>query len=266
MFAPVCGCSTMSLRSIDLKRPLRERSALTTWATSNESAAASAAVNGTIAMGIASSCPFVTSTTNSPQLRGASSIKRTAAAAKLALFIGLELNFEIPLEQRRIRRVRQRRGFIHCDLDGLADRRISIALGDMGIGDIAARYLSHCDAAIYADPRRARLDPGVLDGIAQARNVAVAQGTRLHRPHVLFLGDLPAQFGFVFAARALFGRPLGVRDLLGLCRLPGLCGLLGEDRLLGLGLRPGPLLFGRLRLRGFLGLCRFLCLLDRLGL
>ena len=49
IFAPVCGSSIMSLRSMDLKRPLRARSSLTMRATSKESAAAAAAVNGTMA-------------------------------------------------------------------------------------------------------------------------------------------------------------------------------------------------------------------------
>ncbi len=53
IFAPVCGSSIMSLRSMDLKRPLRARSSLAKRATSKESAAASAAVNGTMAGRIA---------------------------------------------------------------------------------------------------------------------------------------------------------------------------------------------------------------------
>ncbi len=53
----------MSLRSVVLKRPLRARSSLTSCATSNEPA--SGALKGTMAIGMASACPFVISTTSS---------------------------------------------------------------------------------------------------------------------------------------------------------------------------------------------------------
>src|SRR5580692_1530518 len=197
----------MSLRSIDLKRPLRARSSLTNRATSTVSAAASAAVNGTMAMGMASSCPRVTSTTNSPQVDGGNNTTPHKAIRKSLLFIGLEPKGEIALEQRRIGRIRQWRGTIHGILDRLAHGRIPVALGHSCGGDFAPRHLRHLDETIDADARRGRFDPRLLDAIAQTRDIAIAQRARFNRTHVFFLGQLPPQFRLAILARALIARP-----------------------------------------------------------
>src|SRR5580658_1470140 len=121
MPAPACGCSTMSLRSMVLKRPLRERSLATTVAASSELSGESAARNGTIAIGTALSWPRVTSTTNSALLPPEMSKHASdAVTARSVLFIGFEPECEIALEQRRIRRIRQGRGTVHRVLDRLA--------------------------------------------------------------------------------------------------------------------------------------------------
>src|SRR5208283_3117410 len=252
MLAPLCGCSTMSFRSMLLKRPLRARSSLTTCATSKVPAAASAAVKGTIAMGMASSCPRVTSTTNSPRLSGQNASSASNTITKRDLFIGLELNFEISLKQRRIRRLGQRRCAIHGILDGLAHRCIAVAFCDPGTGHLAARHLGHRNPAIDADARRGWFDPRFLNAIAQARDVAIAQRTRFDRIDVLLLGQLAVQFGLALLARMLVHRALELLSLLG-------CGGFGLRLLLG-----GPRGFGSGVFRR-LGLFRRPGLLQRLG-
>src|SRR6202051_4576312 len=120
MPAPVCGCSIMSLRSVVLKRPLRARSSLTSFATSNEAAAASGELKGTMAIGMASACPFVISTTSSAHVRGHNNMKPIAATKhEIRLFIGLEPKYEVSLKERRVRRIRQGRCTIHRVFDRL---------------------------------------------------------------------------------------------------------------------------------------------------
>ena len=81
-------------------------------------------------------------------------------------------------------------------------------LRDPRARDLAARHLGHLDPAIDADARRRRFDPRVLNAIAQARDVAIAQRTCFDRIDVLFLGQLAAQFGLALLARMLVGRAL----------------------------------------------------------
>src|ERR1700730_4314144 len=102
MPAPVCGCSIMSLRSVVLKRPLRARSALTSCATSNDAAAASGELNGTIAIGMAFACPFVISTTSSDQVREPNNIRPIATKHEKRLFIGSKPEYEVFFEERRV--------------------------------------------------------------------------------------------------------------------------------------------------------------------
>src|ERR1022692_2124115 len=234
MLAPLCGSSIMSLRSMALNRPLRDRSSATTRATSKDSAAASAPMNGTIAMGMASSCPRVTSTTKSPHEREQKSKRPRTAIEQSALFIGLEPKCEFSLEKRRIRRVRQRRSAIDRVFDGLANRRIAIALGNPRVGDLAARHLGDFDQAVYADARRGRFNPRMLNAIAQARDVAIAQGTGLDRADVLLLGHLAPQFSLALLARTIVSR-FDLRAML------DIRGLFSFGRLLGVG---RPLRFG----------------------
>src|SRR5258708_5434853 len=118
MAAPVWGCSIMSLRSVALKRPLRARSSLTSFATSNEAAAASGELKGTIAIGMASACPFVISTTSSAPAREQNNMKPIATKHEVRLFIGLEPKYEVSLKERRVRRIRQGR----CTIKRVFDR------------------------------------------------------------------------------------------------------------------------------------------------
>src|SRR6202166_682249 len=127
MAAPVCGCSIMSWRSVVLKRPLRARSSLTSCATSKEPA--SGALKGTIAIGIASACPFVISTTSSAHVGGQNMRKPTANTHEKRLFIGLEPKYKVSFKERRVRGIRQRRCTIHRILDRLAGGCVAIALG-----------------------------------------------------------------------------------------------------------------------------------------
>src|ERR1700688_2751722 len=129
MPAPVCGCSIMSLRSVVLKRPLRARSSLTSCATSNEAAAASGELKGTMAMGMASDCPFVISTTSSAQVREQNNMKPIATKHEMRLFIVLEPKYEVSFKKRRVRRIRQGRCTIHRIFDRLAGGGGAIALG-----------------------------------------------------------------------------------------------------------------------------------------
>src|ERR1700677_3764998 len=227
MPAPVCGCSTMSLRSMVLKRPLRARSLLTTVAASIEVSAESAARNGTTAIGTALSCPRVTSTTNSaPRLCDSSKHASDAAKATRVLFIGFEPECKISLEQRRIRRIRQGRGAIHGILDRLAHRPIPVALSHFRARDLASGNLRHLDQTIYTDLGRGWLDPGVLNSIAKARNVAILERARLHGVDVLLLSDLLAQIFLALLACTLgsglcIGRLFGLRGFLGVLRGTG---------------------------------------------
>src|SRR3984893_11887448 len=120
MAAPVCGCSIMSLRSVVLKRPLRARSAPTSCATSNEAAAASGELKGTIAIGMASACPLVISTTSSAQVREQNRRTPSVTNHDYRLFIGLEPKNKVSFEQGRVRRFEQGCCAIHCIFDRLA--------------------------------------------------------------------------------------------------------------------------------------------------
>src|ERR1700722_11024850 len=126
MAAPACGCSIMSLRSVALKRPLRARSSLTSCATSNEPA--SGALKGTMAIGMASACPFVISTTSSAHVLEQNNRKPSVNKQEMLLFIGVEPEYEVSFKQRRIRGIRQGRCTIHRVFDRLAGGGIAIAL------------------------------------------------------------------------------------------------------------------------------------------
>src|SRR5258708_4467035 len=155
MPAPVCGCSIMSLRSVVLKRPLRARSALTSWATSNEAAAASGELKGTMAIGMASACPFVISTTSSAQVREQNNRKPIATKHEIRLFIGLEPKYEVSLKQRRVRWIRQGRCTIHRIFDRLACGCVAVALGHACACPLAARNLGYFEQTIKTDaPQR----------------------------------------------------------------------------------------------------------------
>jgi hypothetical protein len=80
----------MRLRAMVLKRPLRVRSSLTSCAASKLAAASSGELNGTIAIGMASSCPWVTSTTSSADAREVVKANAINASTANGLFIGLE--------------------------------------------------------------------------------------------------------------------------------------------------------------------------------
>src|SRR6185437_14005085 len=196
MAAPVCGISIMSLRSVVRKRPLRARSSLTNCATSNGAGAASGEPKGTMAMGMASACPLVISTTNSAQVLVQNNRQPKASKQENRLFIGLEPNYEVSFEQCRVRRIRQRRCTIHRIFDGLAGNGIAVALSDPRARHLAARNLGDFDQAVQAHARRRRLDPGMLNSIAQFGDVAVAQRARFDGLAVLLVGHLPAQFRF----------------------------------------------------------------------
>src|SRR3979490_276072 len=165
MPAPVCGCSIRSLRAVALNRPLRARSSLTSCATSNEAAAASGELKGTIAIGMASACPLVISTTSSAQVRVPNSRKPIATKHEMRLFIGLEPKYEVSFKERRVRRIRQGRCTIHRIFDRLAGGGVAIALGHACSRYLPTRNLSDFDQTIKADGRRGRLDPHTLDFI-----------------------------------------------------------------------------------------------------
>src|ERR1700676_5747006 len=183
MPAPAWGCSIMSLRSVALKRPLRARSSLTSFATSNEPA--SGELKGTIAIGIASACPFVISTTSSAHVGGQNIRKPTANTHEKRLFIGLEPKYKVSFKERRVRRIRQRRCTIHRILDRLTGGGVAIALGDARAGHLATRNLGDLDQAIEPYTRRRRLDPGILDSIAKFGEIAVAHRAGLDRAPML---------------------------------------------------------------------------------
>src|ERR1700734_287616 len=143
MPAPVCGCSIMSLRSVVLKRPLRARSLPTSCATSNDAAAASGELKGTMAIGMASACPFVISTTSSAQEREQNAKQPMAIKHKMRLFIWFKPENKVSLEQRRVWRLRQWRCTIHRILYRLAGGRIAVALRDARARHLAARNLGH---------------------------------------------------------------------------------------------------------------------------
>src|SRR6202041_1404398 len=132
MAAPVCGCSTMSLRSVVLKRPLRARSELTSCATSKGAVAAPGEPNGTIAIGMASACPFVISTTSCAHVLEQNNRKPIASKDEKRLFIGFEPKYEVSLKERRIRRIRQGGGAIHRVFDRLAGGPPSLSPGGAG--------------------------------------------------------------------------------------------------------------------------------------
>src|ERR1700678_2317034 len=196
MAAPVCGCSTMSLRSVVLKRPLRARSELTSCATSKGAAAAPGVSNGTIAIGMASACPLVISTTSWAHVLEQNNRKPSVNKQEMRLFIGFEPEYEVSFKQRRIRGIRQGRCTIHRVFDRLAGGGIAIALGDVDAGHFAAGHLSHRHQAIETDARRRRLDPGILNSIAQFGDITVPQRTGLDGAAVLLIGQLLAQFRF----------------------------------------------------------------------
>src|ERR1700691_913277 len=148
MAAPACGCSIMSLRSVVLKRPLRARSSLTSCATSNEPASA---LKGTMAIGMASACPFVISTTSSAHAGAQNNMRPIGNQHDRCLFIGLEPKYEVSFEERRIRGIRQGRCTIHRILDRLAGGCVAVALGDARAGHLAARNLGDFDQTIKPD-------------------------------------------------------------------------------------------------------------------
>src|ERR1700677_1952157 len=215
MAVPVGGCSPMALRSGVLKRPLRPRSELTSWATSKGTGAAPGEPNGTIAIGMASACPFVISTTSSAHVLEQNNRKPSASKQEKRLFIGFEPKYEVSFKQRRVRGIRQGRCTIHRVFDRLAGGGIAIALGDAGARHLAAGNLGDFDQAIKADACRRRLDPCILNSITQFGDIAVAEGTGFHRVAALLIRQLLAQLGLAILAGALVGRTLGVGDLLG---------------------------------------------------
>src|SRR6266404_2595100 len=268
MAAPVCGCSTMSLRSVVRKRPLRARSSLTSWATSNEAAAASGELNGTMAMGMASACPFVISTTSCAQLREQNNMKPIAAKTEMCLFIGLEPKYEVSFKERRVRRIRQGRCSIHRVFDRLPGGRVAVALSHACTRHLAARNLGYFDQTIKTDARGRRLDPCTLDSIAEPRDIAVPQGAGFGGAAVFLVGQLSAQFGLAVLPGAVIGGPLGIGGLLrfglllGFRSLLGFRGFPGVEEMLLLGGRGLGLLGGFSLLRG-LGLFARLRLLSR---
>src|ERR1700723_1519456 len=253
MPAPVCGCSIMSLRSMVLNRPLRARSSLTSCATSNDAAASSADVKGTMAIGMASVWPFVTSTTNSAWARQGpmTLIARRAQHASClfisTLFLGMKVNHKISFEQGRIRGRRQGGCTIHRILDRLARRGITVALAHMRAGHLAARNLCNVYNAIETGTRRGRLDPRILDSARQPRNILRPRRARFHGTHMLFLRELPVQFclalGLGFEVRGVLGiigrfgvrRPLLFRAsrVLGTFCVVGMLGIFGAPQFLG---------------------------------
>src|SRR5271168_1174988 len=160
MPAPVCGCSIMSLRSVVLKRPLRARSSLTNCATSKVAVAGGGGdPKGTIAMGMASACPFVISTTSSAQVRGQNNRKPITIKHAKRLFIGFEPKYKVSFKQRWVRRIRQGRCTIHRILNRLARGRVAIALGDACSCHLTARNLGDFDQTIETHCRGGRFDP-----------------------------------------------------------------------------------------------------------
>src|ERR1700676_957939 len=188
----------MSLRSMVLNRPLRARSSLTSWATSNDAAASSADAKGTMAMGMASVWPFVTSTTNSPWARQEIT-KLTARRARHArglfiwstLFFGMKVDHKISFKQSRVRRRRQWRCTIHRILDRLARGCIAVALAHMRAGHLPAWNLCNVYNAIEPGTRRRRLDPRILNSARQSCNVLRARRACLHGADMFLLGELP---------------------------------------------------------------------------
>src|SRR4029077_344705 len=182
----------MSLRSVVLKRPLRARSLLTSCATSNDAAAASGELNGTIAMGIASACPLVTSTVRSAQLCRQNSSRASRPKHDNCLFIWLEPNDDVSIEQGRIRRLRQGRCTIHRIFYRLAHRRVAVALRDMRAAHLPARDLRELDLTIEAHAGRRRLDPRSLDSIANSRDIGVARRAGFDGAAMFLVGQLLA--------------------------------------------------------------------------
>ena len=76
---------------------------------------------------------------------------------------GLKSIFEIAVEQRRIRRRRQRRGAVHGGFDRFAHRLVAVALPDSYLRHFASRDLRHVQHAFYSRTRRRRAQPRALD-------------------------------------------------------------------------------------------------------
>src|ERR1700733_15037803 len=151
---------------------------------------------------------------------------------KMRLFIWFKPENKVSLEQRRVWRLRQWRCTIHRILYRLAGGRLPGAPREAPGRPLAARNLGPCDQTIKTHARRRRLDPGILNSIAQLGDIAVAQGTRLHGAAVLLVGQLPAQFSLSVSPSPLVGRMLGIGNAF----LLGLLGLGLGRRGLGVGL------------------------------
>src|ERR1700735_2091003 len=109
-----------------------------------------------MAMGMASACPFVISTTSSAQVREQNRRKPSAITLEIRLFIGLEPKYEVSFKERRIRRIRQRRCTIHRIFNRLAGGRIAVALSHARTGHLATRNLGDFDQTIKPHARRWR--------------------------------------------------------------------------------------------------------------
>src|ERR1700722_999161 len=140
---------------------------------------------------------------------------RRTACAWVTLFVRMEVDHKVALEQCRVRGRRQRRGPVYRILDRLARCRVAVALADVSAGHLAARNLCNVYNAIKPGTRRWRLDPGILNSGGQARNILGARRARLHRAHVLLLGELTLELSLALGLRLEVCGMLGIIGLLG---------------------------------------------------
>ena len=186
-------------------------------------------------MGMASACPLVTSTVRSAQLCRQNSSSASRPKHDNCLFIWLEPNDDVLIEQGRIRRLRQGRCTIHRIFYRLAHRRVAVALRDARAGHLPARDLRELDLTIEAHAGRRRLDPRSLDSIANSRDIAVARWAGFDGAAMFLVGQLLAQFSFPVLTGAIIRRAFGIGDLLCLRRLLCVRGLLGLGSLPSVG-------------------------------
>src|SRR6202050_1772667 len=181
--------------------------------------------------------------------------------------VGPEVDLEIAIEQRRIRRRRQRRGAVHRRLDRLAHRLVAVTFPDGHLRHLASRHLSHIQHAFYSRPRRRRAQPRPVDPggdlrlpVGQGRSRACRSRLILPRETALKIRLPLTPITRIRLALLLGGPFLSLRRGARLALRLGLLALL--LRLLG-GLLVGRLLFGDPTLLVRRGLLLFALLLAR---
>src|SRR5688572_463765 len=124
------------------------------------------------------------------------------------VFQRLEHEHQVPLEQPRIRRRRQRRGTHHRRFDRLPHGCIAVALVDLHRQHRAGRSLRHAHPAFEPGPGRRRAIPVANDALLDHRNVLVQQPGILRLRPALLLLDLIAQLRLALLLQARVFRGL----------------------------------------------------------